>query len=176
MLRGRRENEGWHPVQQARRNGGIHDTNQNTPPLTEHRRLRRLGRSARFDVRPGGAARPHPMRRLTLRLRDEAQIGLHLLETLRIFLLRVFVGDRGRDDDVVALLPVHRRRDIVACGELQRVDHPQHLVEIAARAHRVGEDELDLLVGADDEDDAHGGVVGGGAALAAPSASAGSMS
>jgi hypothetical protein len=44
--------------------------------------------------------------------------------------------------------------------ELERVDHPQHLVEVPARRHRIDEDQLDLLVGADHEDVAHGLVVG----------------
>jgi hypothetical protein len=49
----------------------------------------------------------------------------------------------------------------VRCGELQGVDHPQDLVEVAAGRHRVDEDELHLLVGADDEHVADGLVVGG---------------
>ena len=48
-------------------------------------------------------------------------------------------------------------------GELQRVDDAQHLVEVAAGRHRIDEDELDLLVRADDEDVAHGLVLRGGA-------------
>ena len=40
----------------------------------------------------------------------------------------------------------------VSCIEFE---HPQNLVEVAARRHRVGQHELDLLVGADDEDRAH---------------------
>ena len=49
--------------------------------------------------------------------------------------------------------------------ELDRVDHSQDLVEIAARGHRVAQHQLDLLVGADDEDRAHGLVGRGRAAL-----------
>ncbi len=45
-------------------------------------------------------------------------------------------------------------------AELQRVDHAEHLVEIAPHRHRIDQDELDLLVGADDEDVAHRLVVG----------------
>ena len=40
----------------------------------------------------------------------------------------------GGDDDVVAFLPVHRRRHAVLRRELQRVDDAQHLVEVAARS------------------------------------------
>ena len=45
-------------------------------------------------------------------------------------------------------------------GQLERVDHAQHLVEVAAGRHRVDEDELDGLVGRDHEDVAHRLVVG----------------
>jgi len=49
----------------------------------------------------------------------------------------------------------------VVGGELRRVDDPEHLVEVAARRHRIDEHELDLLVGPDDEDVADRLVVGG---------------
>ena len=52
-------------------------------------------------------------------------------------------------------------------GQLQRVDHTQHLVEVAPSRHRVDEDQLDLLVWADDEHVAHRLVVGRNAASAA---------
>ena len=107
---------------------------------------------------------------------DDAQVGLGRFQPAGIQLLRVFVGDRAGDDHVVALLPVHRRRDLVLGGELHRVEHAQDLVEVAARGHRVGQHQLDLLVGADDEDRAHGRVVRGGAAVGLPASSAGSMS
>ena len=58
-----------------------------------------------------------------------------------------------------------RRRHLVLRRELQRVDHAQHLVEVPAGGHRIDDDQLDLLVGPDDEDVADGLVVGGGAAL-----------
>jgi hypothetical protein len=44
--------------------------------------------------------------------------------------------------------------------QLQGVDHAQHLVEVPAGRHRIDEDQLDLLVRADDEDVPHGLVVG----------------
>src|SRR5262244_3667863 len=59
------------------------------------------------------------------------------------------------------MLPIHRRRYFVLGGELQRIDHAQHLVEVAAGGHRIDQNELDLLVRADDEDVAYGLVVGG---------------
>ena len=58
-----------------------------------------------------------------------------------------------------------RRRHLVLGGELDRIEDAQDLVEVAPGGHRVGERQLDLLVGADDEDRAHGRVVGGGAAV-----------
>src|SRR5262249_17944761 len=70
-------------------------------------------------------------------------------------------ADRTCDDHILAVLPVHRRRHLVLGGELQRVDHAQHLVEISAGGHRIDQNELDLLVRADDEDVAYGLVVGG---------------
>ena len=89
-----------------------------------------------------------------------AQVGLDGGE-LAEALLGLVVGHRGADDDVVAVLPVGRGRHLVLRGELQRVDHPQELVEVAPRARRVGEGELDLVVGPDHEDRAHGHGVAG---------------
>ena len=45
-------------------------------------------------------------------------------------------------------------------GKLERVDNAEHLVEIAAGGHRIDENELDLLVGPDDEDVAHRLIIG----------------
>ena len=47
------------------------------------------------------------------------------------------------------------RGDLVLGGELQRVDHPEQLVEVAAGGRRVGERELHLVVGTDHEHRAH---------------------
>ena len=110
-------------------------------------------------------------RRSGLGLRHDPDIGLRRFPALRIGLLRVLVGDGAGDDDVFALLPIHGGRDLVLGGELERVDHAQHLVEVAARGHRIDEDQLDLLVRSDDEDVADGLVVGrralGGVAVGA---------
>ena len=51
------------------------------------------------------------------------------------------------------------RGDPVLGGKLRRVDHTQHLVEIASRAHRIDQDELDLLVRTDDEHVADGLII-----------------
>ena len=90
-------------------------------------------------------------------------------------LLGLVVGDRAGDDHVLALLPVDRGGDPVLGGQLQGVDHPQDLVEVAAGGHRVDQDQLDLLVRADDEDVADGLVVGRGADFGSPSTLAGSI-
>src|SRR5690606_7558100 len=56
--------------------------------------------------------------------------------------------------------PVDGRCDGELRGELQRVDRTQDLLEVPARARGVGDDELHLLVRADDEHRANGqGVV-----------------
>src|SRR3546814_13128930 len=62
------------------------------------------------------------------RLLHHAQVGLLLFPAAREHLLGLLVVDRRHDDDVLALLPVHRRRHLVLGGELQRVDDAQHLV------------------------------------------------
>src|SRR5690242_16315997 len=54
---------------------------------------------------------------LSARLRDDADVGFRLLPARRPDLLGVVVRDRARDDDLVALLPVHRRRHLVLGGE-----------------------------------------------------------
>ncbi|MNY26136.1 hypothetical protein D3C86_1599670 [compost metagenome] len=50
-------------------------------------------------------------------------------------------------------------------GELDGIDRAENFLEITAGGHRVGEDQLDLLVGTDDKDGAHGGVIGRRAAF-----------
>src|SRR5262245_30233652 len=102
------------------------------------------------------ARRPAPDRRraprsgmfgsLLLRLSDETQVRLHRLEAGGVRLLGLVVGDGGDDDDVLPLLPVHRRRHLVLRRELARIEESQHLVEVAAGRHRVRQHGLDLLV------------------------------
>src|SRR5437868_481781 len=123
-------------------------------------------RKRRFNAKGAGCPAPYerfgPTCRLT-RLRHDPNIRLRRLPTLREQLLGVVVGHRAGDDDVIAALPVHRRRHLVLGAELQRVDDAQHLVEVAADRHRIDQDQLDLLVRTNDEDVADGLVVGCGA-------------
>src|SRR5437899_7720213 len=100
-----------------------------------------------------------------LRLGDDTQIRLGRLPAGRVFLLRLLVRHRRKDDDVVALLPVHGCGDFVLGRELYRVEDPQHFVEVAAGAHGIAELKLDLLVRADYEYRAHGGIVSRSTAL-----------
>src|SRR3954451_10087216 len=79
-------------------------------------------------------------------LRHDADVGLRRLPALRIELLGFLVRHGPGDDDVLARLPVHGRGDPMLGGELKRVDDAQHLVEVAARGHRIDQDELDLLI------------------------------
>jgi hypothetical protein len=81
-------------------------------------------------------------------------------------LVCIFVGDGTGDDDVFAVLPVGWGCDLVLCGELNGVEDAEDLVEVAAGGHGIAELQLDLLVGADDEDGAYGCVGGSGAAFA----------
>ena len=90
-----------------------------------------------------------------MRLRHDAQVRLGRVPAARVFLARVLVGHGAGDDDVLALPPVGRRRDLVLGRELQRIDDPQHLVEVAAGRHGIDHDQLDELVRPDDEDVAH---------------------
>ena len=45
--------------------------------------------------------------------------------------------------------------------QLQRIDYPQYLVKVAARCHWINENQLNLLVRADDVNVAHGRIIGG---------------
>src|SRR5436305_15124432 len=74
----------------------------------------------------------------SLRLGDDADVRLRGLPVAED-LLGLVVGDGAGDDDVLALLPVHGCGHLVVGGELQGVDDPQHLVEVAARGHRIDE-------------------------------------
>ena len=148
--------------------------------MASPKRIRKNRRQ--LEAAESGAEHDHSClhRRLPLRARLVSQTlqrpgcgtmrmyGRGALPSLRIGLLRVLVGDRAGDDDVFARLPVDRRRHLVRRGELQRVDHPQHLVEVPAGGHRVDDDQLDLLVGSDDEDVADRLVVRGGPSFRCP--------
>src|SRR5579863_5159494 len=69
------------------------------------------------------------VRERSARLGDDADVGLGFLP-VAVDLLGLVVGDRAGDDDVLALLPVDRGGNPMRGRELQRVDDPQHLVEI----------------------------------------------
>src|SRR5438132_2081619 len=80
-----------------------------------------------------------------LGLRHGPQIRLERLEALRVLFLRLLVRYRGRNDHVLARLPVHRRRNRVFGVQLQRIEEAQNLVEISARAARAPDHRLHLL-------------------------------
>src|SRR5690348_7855504 len=86
-----------------------------------------------------------------LRLRNDPQIRLWRLPAARVFLLRVFIRDGAADDDVITRFPVHRRGDAMFGRELERGEDTQNFVEVASRAHRIAELQLDFLVWTDDE-------------------------
>src|SRR6516225_5036609 len=76
----------------------------------------RVSLRARLSPRPEDAVAREMSR---LRLRHDADIGLGRLPALRVLLLGFVVADRTRDDHVLAVLPIHRRRHLVLGGELQ---------------------------------------------------------
>jgi hypothetical protein len=84
-------------------------------------------RAARQFVGTEKIGCPSPRRQRTSLLhpwlRHDADVGLRRLPTLRILLLGIVVGDRAGDDHVLALLPVHRSRDLVRGSELERINH-----------------------------------------------------
>src|SRR5262245_57220477 len=81
-----------------------------------------------------------------LRLGDDSKIWLRRFPTLRIAFLRFFVRYGTRDDHILALLPVDGRCYLMLRRQLQRVDHPQHFVEVASCGHWINEDQFDLLI------------------------------
>src|SRR5579883_2245730 len=76
-------------------------------------------------------ARPKPRSRLRAdaaagllpRCGHDADIGLRRFPALLIELFRLLVGDRPGEDEVLALLPVRRRRHPMLGGKLQGIDH-----------------------------------------------------
>ena len=87
--------------------------------------------------------------RSALWLGNDPQVRLGGLPAVGNFSFASSSETAGTMMHVVALLPVHRRRDLVFRGELHRIDDAQDLVEVPAGAHRIDEDQLDLLVRAD---------------------------
>src|SRR5207245_9805991 len=96
-----------------------------------------------------------------LRLRDDPNVGLRRLPALRITPLRLLVGDGTGDNHFFAWFPVNWGSHLVLRGQLQRVNHSQPLIKVAARCHRVGKHELDFLIWPDDVAVANGGVIAG---------------
>src|SRR4051812_19945673 len=92
---------------------------------------------------------------LPIRLRRRAQVGLDYLVALREELVSIFVGHGGYDNAVVPSLPVGGRGDFIVRGQLQRVDDAKDLLEVAAGAGRIRQDQLHLFVRADDEYRSH---------------------
>ena len=99
-------------------------------------------------------------------MRGCAQVRLHRLVAGED-LVRFFVRDCAGDDHVLALLPVCWPRHLVLCRQLHGIEHTDDLIEVPASGHRIGQRQLDLLVGTDHEDRPHRRVVGGGTAFAA---------
>ena len=62
-------------------------------------------------------------------------------------------------------MPIDRRRDALAFGELHRIQQPKHFIEISPAAHRVKQHGTNFLIRANDIDSADGGIVGCGSAL-----------
>src|SRR3981081_3774507 len=81
------------------------------------------------------------------RLRCDAQIGPGCLPAGRELRFGLFVGDRRRNDNVLAALPVYRRRYVMHGVHLYCVQRAQNLVEVPPGAHRIGERQLDLFIG-----------------------------
>jgi hypothetical protein len=74
-------------------------------------------------------------------------------------LVSFLVRDRTGNDDVVSLAPICRGRHAMLGSELDRVENPHNLIEVAARRHGVSQSELDAFIWSDDENGAHWGVL-----------------
>ena len=68
----------------------------------------------------------------------------------------LLVGDRGVNNDIVAVLPVGGGGDSVLVTNLERVHHAQDLVKVATGRGRVRQGQADGLLGVNDEDGANG--------------------
>jgi hypothetical protein len=66
-------------------------------------------------------------------------------------LLRILRAHTRRHNNILAHIPVDRRRNALLVRQLQAVNHPQHLARIAPRRRRVRHGEPDLLRRVDDE-------------------------
>src|SRR5690606_7898423 len=103
---------------------GDYDDRDCAPTRPSAARLRESPRPRR-----GTSARDHGP--LSARLLHVPQVRLQRPPALRELLFRCLVRDARRDDHVLAVLPVHRRRDLMLRRQLDRVEQTQHLVEVA---------------------------------------------
>src|SRR4051812_21197857 len=72
---------------------------------------------------------------LLIWLGSQAQVRLDLLPALRKLLLQnLRILQRRHDDAVAAVPPINRRGHRVPVGELEGIDDPQDLVEVASGA------------------------------------------
>ncbi len=117
------------------------------------------------DGEHGRAPHRAPKHERSAGLFGDAKVRLGRLPAAREQGHRLFVRHGARDDDVFAVLPVDGRGDLVPSRHLHGVEGAQDLVEVATRGHRVRHHQLDLLVGANDEDGAHSGIRGCGSAF-----------
>src|SRR5439155_24210645 len=129
------------------------------PSSTHLERTLRSLRAGKMPELRRGAIRSALVANL-LRLRNDSKIWLQCFPALRITLLRLFVRYGARNDHIFPLLPIDGRCYLMLGRQLQRVDHPQHFVEVAPGRHRVDKDKLDLLVRPDDENISHCRVIG----------------
>ena len=127
-------------------------------PPSDSRRPRRDAPSRLETLEPGESLEVAPRR--LLGLGHDPDVRLRWVPAARELLLRLVVGDRGGDDHVSPCFQFTGVATLclaVSCRESMTRSTSSKLRPVR---HRVGEDELDLLVGADDEDRADGRVVG----------------
>src|ERR1700758_5212619 len=79
-------------------------------------------------------------------LRNYPQIRFWRLPSVWIQFLRFFVRNASTDNHIVARLPVRWGCDFMFRGELNRIDHAEDLVKVAAGGHGITELQLDFLV------------------------------
>src|SRR6266446_2805004 len=90
--------------------------------LSARGRARRATASAGANLPLSGCLFGRFGDRLILRLRHGPEVWLYRLPAAWEFLARLFVGQRGDDDALLALLPVHWRGDRMLRRELDRVE------------------------------------------------------
>ena len=95
------------------------------------------------------------LRILQIRLWGVAQVWFHNIDAFREFFDGIFGRNGGYHNHVFAAIPVGRCGHAVISRELQRIQHPQYLVEIAARGSRVGDGQFYFFIWPDDKQRAH---------------------